>query len=443
MKRAIVESTIVFACTVLSACTVTEAPRRPTPRITEGTMVGGVTATTARVWFRVEPSASVEVECSTDPEHSAAFTCSERAVRTTPRSDFTGIARLEGLEPDTTYRYRLRVDGQARTEHPVPSFRTFPLSADSATLGFLADLDESRPAPIFSRMADVDPGVVVLVGDFPHGDATRLAAMRDMRRRIRDASTPAGAHFRGMLERFPIVYVWDDHDYGSGNSDRTFAGRSDALQVYAEYWPAYDRPSPESGIWHHFDYGGLIEILLLDLRSQRDPSHEGPPSDPGKSMLGAAQAEWLRERLLRSSAPWKVIVSTVPWNITNLKDDAWWSYQAERRELLRWIEEQQIGGVVVVSGDIHTGGGLDDGTHAGLPEMTLPAVNGRPPSCRANVPFPDGPRQRVSCGSWSHGFRRRGDGFGLIRATPDRLTLEVRESSAEVLYSLSIERRRS
>src|SRR5690606_40030006 len=37
----------------------------------------------------------------------------------------------------------------------------------------------------------------------------------------------------------PIAYVWDDHDYGPNNSDRTHVGRAAAATVYREIVPHY------------------------------------------------------------------------------------------------------------------------------------------------------------------------------------------------------------
>src|SRR5690606_18845219 len=41
----------------------------------------------------------------------------------------------------------------------------------------------------------------------------------------------------------PISYVWDDHDYGPNNSDRTHVGRAAAATVYLEIVPHYPLPA--------------------------------------------------------------------------------------------------------------------------------------------------------------------------------------------------------
>src|SRR5687768_17705662 len=39
------------------------------------------------------------------------------------------------------------------------------------------------------------------------------------------------------------------------------------------------------------------------------------------------------------------------------------------------FRSNQIGGVIVVSADLHSGGGIDNGSNAGLPEITVPHTN--------------------------------------------------------------------
>jgi alkaline phosphatase D len=73
------------------------------------------------------------------------------------------------------------------------------------------------------------------------------------------------------------------------------------------------------------------------------------------------QKQWLKDGLLTSTAQWKIIASSVPWNSTVPKDDAWWDFMAEREELMQRIDTNGIGGIIVVSGDIHTGGLLTTG----------------------------------------------------------------------------------
>ena len=59
--------------------------------------------------------------------------------------------------------------------------------------------------------------------------------------------------------------------------------------------------------------GDLADLLLLDVRSYRDEPVPGHAlHDEHRSMLGAAQAAWLRDELGASRARWRIVGVTEP-----------------------------------------------------------------------------------------------------------------------------------
>jgi hypothetical protein len=60
-------------------------------------------------------------------------------------------------------------------------------------------------------------------------------------------------------------------------------------------------------------------------------------------------------------------------NATMKTWDAWSFFVTERSALLAAIAD--VPNVVFVSGDVHTGGAVDDGTHSGRPEIATPHAN--------------------------------------------------------------------
>ncbi|MCA8972944.1 MAG: alkaline phosphatase D family protein, partial [Planctomycetes bacterium] len=97
--------------------------------------------------------------------------------------------------------------------------------------------------------------------------------------------------------------IWDDHDYGPNNADRTWPWKDAALQVFREYFPgSYGLPDAP-GCFQSFSWGD-VDIFLLDDRTFRDPN-DAPP--PDKTMFGAAQLAWLKKGLAESKAKFKLI----------------------------------------------------------------------------------------------------------------------------------------
>ena len=88
-----------------------------------------------------------------------------------------------------------------------------------------------------------------------------------------------------------------------------------------------------------------------------------------------------------------------------------------------------IQGVVFISGDLHLGA-IDNGVHAGFPEMCVPQPNGLG-GCPTSGP-----------GTWSEGyFDDTCSGFGLVTILedPDRLILQVLDEfgNTKISYTLS------
>ena len=86
---------------------------------------------------------------------------------------------------------------------------------------------------------------------------------------------------------------------------------------------------------------------------------------------------------------------------------------AERTELVDFIEANRIAGVVIISGDVHSGGAIDNGTNSRFPEMSVPF---------ANLGFAN-----TGYGTWSEGLIPgfRHPGFGLFEVSQDAVDMYV------------------
>lgn len=105
------------------------------------------------------------------------------------------------------------------------------------------------------------------------------------------------------------------------------------------------------------------EFFLLDTRSHRDFHDTRRPAEPGRSMLGRAQYEWLVGAMRASDADFFFVVSSVPFTIphsgaggfefdTTNKEEAWVVFLDEREKLIRlWDSLQRP--VFVLTGDLH------------------------------------------------------------------------------------------
>ncbi|MEM7758364.1 MAG: phytase [Cyanobacteria bacterium P01_A01_bin.40] len=155
----------------------------------------------------------------------------------------------------------------------------------------------------------------------------------------------------------------------------------DALQAFQEYHPLKekfygetgdDRTANERQLYRFNTYGSDAAFAILDSRSFRDDQLEpvdlsdpedtarflGEAFDPSRTLLGRVQVEDLKADLLEADAAgvtWKFV--TIPEPIQNFgvinAEDRFEGYAAERNEILKFIDDNNIDNVVFMAGDFH------------------------------------------------------------------------------------------
>jgi alkaline phosphatase D len=391
-------------------------------------LVGGVTDTSAVLVVRTSKPATVVVHYGV-----RVLASTTAPVVTRSGDDDAAHIALGGLLPQTTYSFAVEIKNVLDSR--VFTFTTFPSPTDERSFTFVAfaDQDTPRPAPAWAAGAAESPAFVVQLGDFSHsavGPKTRKLKIEDWWRfnLSSTASTPAGRSFSSAIAgSFPFVHIWDDNDYGDG--DRTFKYRSIAMQAFGDDFPTYPLSSPSKGFWQRFRYA-QAEVFVLDLRSARDPDKQRDSAT--KTMLGTTQKAWLLNALLTSTATWKFVVSSSVWNPHSKQSDSWALYKHEQDEIVDFIRANSITGVIFMSGDIHSGGAIDNGTNSYFPEISVPNTNTLSSTCTGGG----------GCGSWSEGFTvgPQYDGYAAFYVTPDSVTIEAKGTTGEIRHILTVAR---
>jgi alkaline phosphatase D len=383
---------------LILGCTM---PMADALELSHGPMAGAITTDSAKIWSRWSGQAEVFVQYR--KVGTLPFTRSASG-NASADGDWTATSPLAGLAPGTTYEYHVvgKV-GSARTPGPTHYFRTRPASASALSFSVVTDFALSlQPSAALAMAASPRPDFVAVIGDWDHRGPSRdhhtgkpyppkrapdvLENMRAMHRDTRSASSLIGAQVvAGFIDssaanpQLPMVYVWDDHDYCQNNTGADCPFKPQALQSLKEYFiPAADNGWTDSsgcgavGAWQHFDHAGLASIFVLDARSNRvDEAAAESPS----TLLGSCQLQWLIAGLRASKQPWKFVLSPVPFNPGTKTYDGWGRFAGERLQLVDAIQEAGLHNVVFISGDIHSGGAIDDGTHSGAPEISVPHAN--------------------------------------------------------------------
>ncbi|MFO0839769.1 MAG: alkaline phosphatase D family protein [Phycisphaerae bacterium] len=420
-----------------------------------GVTAGDVTDQSAILWTRADRGGPVRAEIGAGEDFSAP----ERFVRQDAAgdSDFTIKVTLDALHPATTYFYRfVRLDDGAVSA--VGRFRTAPAPDTAAELRFVFSGDTNfafAPFGVFSAAANEGQDLTVWFGDtiysdVPAGDLGVAATRADYRAKYRQIRGDAGVQAAAAASA--VLVGWDDHevtnDYAGRDPELSAARREDAYRAFFEYMPIRDLGDAADPFrtYRRVRHGANVEFFMLDERQYRDVSAReecGSNPDPDgfllgpltadrncvdalrrpREMFGAAQFEWLKQGLLESTARWKFVINNVPLTyIGVLPYDRWDGYDAQRRDLLRFIDDNAIPGVVFLTTDIHA--------NAFNPDLARYFRRARPDyGLRGSVPIVEviaGPLGNATMRESVRGFGEFAASAGAVETTPGPLRFLAR-----------------
>ncbi|HEY0482676.1 MAG TPA: alkaline phosphatase D family protein [Kofleriaceae bacterium] len=327
------------------------------------------------------------------------------------------IGRLvvTGLAPDTAYEITVTIAGLALGPHRV---RTAPGAGDRrpVRLAVTADCD---PSPAFASgmidaVAAAAPDLVISIGDFPYTD-NGPPAHTVAEYRARHVELRTHPPVRALLAAAGMYAIYDDHEVRNDWDGRTRLDEPEryaaAIQVWDEFFPL--REAAGEIRYRRWRWGADLECFLLDCRRFRSANNAA--DDAAKTMLGADQRRWLIDGVTRSTATFKLVLTSVPLDYGE-GDDHWAAFKTERDAIFAALVGTP--GVLFVSGDQHF---FAVQRHAfGIREVQIgPLARG--------LGSPGAPRPGVI-------FRAVRYNAGLIEIDGDRLTLIGLGDDGEAFY---------
>lgn len=351
---------------------VWEAPAETAPEVDPaevlaGPMLGHATHREVTVWLETDGPADVRIVVRPDGEGAEPieFAADESA-------DHTHLARITRLDPGARYHYDVLVDGQEiafdieqsfetpalwlhrSTEDPRHTPPEFSIAIGSCT--YINDPPYDRVGSeygggyhIFESIRAAQPDLMLWLGDNTYLRPGDMETRESISARFeRDRALP---ELQGLLGSAFHYAIWDDHDYGPNDSDRSYSLRSEVLDVFRNYWPNPGFGTPEApGAYSTFLWGDA-QFFLLDNRSYRAPN--AAPDDADKAYLGDEQLRWLIDGLTSSRATFKIVVSGNQILNDNSPYEAYANFSQERSRFFDAIVERGIEGLVFLSGDRH------------------------------------------------------------------------------------------
>lgn len=390
------------------------------------------------LWTRFVAPREVRLDAEVSASESFGRLTAGGSVTASPAGDHSAKLTVGGLEPGRWYYYRFR--GPGGSVSPVGRTRTLPEGpAGRFALGVFSC--SNLPFGWFNAYAHAaarqDLDLILHLGDYlyeyqrgrypvsedmlpgrridPAGETVHLADYR-----LRHASYRSDPDLRRLMQNFPWVAMWDDHESANNSwldgaenhqpDEGVWAARkAAAVRAYREWMPVSDADYAEYRIGDLATLfrpetrltGRSRQLSLADaLAGQTDPKaalvafRDGPWRDPARSILGPAQEQRLAEGLrasVRSGTRWQLLAQQVVMGSMALAPetagwlspaasearregtkvgllassiglplnmDMWDGYPAARDRLLRSAQDAGAN-LVVLSGDIHNAFAFD------------------------------------------------------------------------------------
>ncbi|MFG2587308.1 alkaline phosphatase D family protein [Streptomyces sp. NPDC048438] len=423
-RRTVVKAAAATAVagTVLTA---TGAHAADGPAFLHGVASGDPLPDGVLLWTRVTPSPDAVPGSGLGADTPVVWEIAEDKAFTRVAARGTALARagadhtvkadVRGLRPATTYWFRFSAppggtEGGQGVLSPVGRTRTAP-AAGAAVAGIrfgvvsCANWEAGWFSP-YRHLADrADLDAVLHLGDYiyeyasgsyptedtvvrPHAPLHEILTLGDYR--LRHGTYKTDADLQALHAAHPVIAIWDDHEFAndawSGGAENHTPGTEGswaarmaaAKQAYFEWMPV--RASTEGTVYRRLSFGGLAELHLLDLRSFRSEQASignGAVDDPGRSITGRAQLDWLKAGLAASDARWKLVGTSVmispvafgalpahllaplaellglPAEGLAVNVDQWDGYTDDRKELISHLRDNGVSDTVFLTGDIH------------------------------------------------------------------------------------------
>ncbi len=278
---------------------------------------------------------------------------------------------LNALDFNTTYSYKIYLDGKIISLPFQTKFTTKdlweyrkPAPDFSFLTGSCAYFNEpkfDRPgkpyggdSSIFDVMANTPAAFHLWLGDNWYTREVDYSSVWGLNYRAsHDRAQPVLQKFMAQMPQYAI---WDDHDYGPNDAGSSYIFKNESRLIFKNYWanPSYGEDG--KGTYTKVSYSD-VDFFLTDDRFFRS-EEEQPDSIDGKPnkekyYFGPKQMEWLKNSLLFSKATFKIIVTGSqvlnPFN----KYECMKHYPYEYNQLLQFLSDSKISGVVFLTGDRH------------------------------------------------------------------------------------------
>lgn len=332
-------------------------------KLQSGPMLGYSEMKEVIIWLQTKEAAEVQISYWIN-EDEIFWTNKDKTVKS---KAFSLKLIADQVEPGNTYQYQVYInDIPIKLEYPT-SFQSQPLwkyrgdppefTLATGSCAYINETKYDRPGKpygsdyeVFEAIHKKRPDLMIWLGDnfyYREADWSSWTGITH-----RNTHTRSTSELQPLLASTHHYAIWDDHDYGPNDSDRGLWNKNQTYDAFKLFWP-----NPSFGIEHakgaiSFFQWGDADFILLDNRSFRSPNNLKAKN---KTILGERQLQWLKDVLVTSEATFKIVAMGGQF-LSSVEAFETYSnngFKAERDEIINFIHEQNIEGVVFLTGDRH------------------------------------------------------------------------------------------
>ncbi len=304
-------------------------------RLMQGPMVGSIESDQITVWARAAGESVINIRYSSHPNFLNAQLTTP--VFATAAEDYCVTVTIDDLEANSFYYYQILVDGEPIDYDGYPVL-TAPkeemLTKFSIGFGSGARADQDGLQAIWLQVQNARPHAFFWLG--ANEAFSELEPQFQAEEYRRQRSVP---FLQPLLRSIPQLATWDAPvKIGPEELDAS-------MEIFQRYWPNPNQGTQNANdTYFIYQYGG-VDFIFLDTYTYRDEANQS-------TILGKAQMDWLQNRLATSDATFKVLLSGSSWsNLSDLHKNTWMAFPDDRNGLFRFIKENHIDGVMLLSGD--------------------------------------------------------------------------------------------
>lgn len=356
----------LMAAWILSLCTMAWA-QNGKAQLVSGPMLGYAEPRECLVWVQVKCASGISLHYTKQGEKNTHV----MSMENTGHLCDPWICKfvIKDLEPGATYSYSLLLDKKPLL-FPYPlTFKTkkiwapwskedpYPFAFLAGSCNYVNDSLYDRPGRPYGQGTEIIERMAATPGDFMIwlGDNTYLREAdftSESGIRYRYMHTRSDPHLQKFLAAKNHYAVWDDHDFGDNDANKSYDFKDVTRDCFMQYWGNSNYGHAGEGIYSSFRYSDA-EFFLVDDRWFRDDSYLVVKDNEDKNQMGALQLSWLKDKLKHSNATFKFICMGGQFLNEHTNYESYNLYKKERQELISFLVDQKITGVIFISGDRH------------------------------------------------------------------------------------------